>query len=44
MNDQDMIIYNYIGVQKISFNHQIRQHVLDTFQMKFLDSREIVAK
>ena len=21
-----MIIYNYIGVQKISFHHQIRQH------------------
>ena len=44
-----MIIYNYVGVQKILFNHRIRQcsqlsYRIDTFQMKFLDSREVVAK
>ena len=26
MNDQDMIIYHYIGLQKILFNHQTRWH------------------
>ena len=47
MNDHNRIIYNCIGVQKILFNHQIRQQsiaILDTFQVKFLDSREVVAK